>query len=358
MKIETDSSFYQTDETYLRSSAIKSFESCSWLYWQQYVQKVPQIDNRGALQGSVVHSFFECLINPRHKHIFNKIMFFDTLRRTGSAERLVRRLMKKENLPNEEEIFDKIDKMILVGCKEDFYVEGYEIVGVEYRFKIKNEDPYYRLYGTMDKVAKKEKEKEILIQDYKSSKLRYSGEDAESNIQALCYCLACKKIWPEYHPKIRFLFLQYPESPVMEMEFTDEVLAGFEYFLAESQKKFDSFTEKSAWLNFAADQGYPEDGHFGGSLVCGYGKYPGHLKKNLEPYWVCSYKWSRTYYIVKKDGKIIKSYTNKEDIILKDGEIIEEVYYEGCPKFKNVIKELPITQVVKQYKNVLEEWDF
>ena len=314
MKIETDSSFYQTDETYLRSSAIKSFESCSWLYWMQYVQKVPQIDNRGALQGSVCHSFFECLINPRHKHIFNKIMFFGTIKRTGSAERLVRRLMKKENLPNEQEIFDKIDSMIMVGLKTDFNVEGWKIVGVEYRFKIKNEDPYYRLYGTMDKVAKKEKEKEILIQDYKSSKLRYSGEDAESNIQALCYCLACKKTWPEYHPKIRFLFLQYPENPVMEMEFTDEVLAGFEHYLSNLQSKIDTFNEKSAWLNFAYDKGMPTDNSFSGRLCCGFATYNGQLKKDGSPMWCCSYRVSADYFVIVKDGKIIQSHREKDKL--------------------------------------------
>jgi hypothetical protein len=356
MKIETDSSFYQTDETYLRSSAIKSFESCSYLYWQQYVNKIPQIDNRGALMGSCCHAFFECLINSRHKHIFNKIMFFGTLRRTGSAERLVRRLMKKENLPNEEEIFDKIDSMIMVGLKTDFHVEGWEIVGVEYRFKIKNEDPPYRLYGTIDKIAIKDKM--VLIQDYKSSKLRYSGEDAESNIQALCYCLACKKTWPDYHPKIRFIFLQYPEQPIMEMEFTDEVLAGFEHYLANLQSKIEAFNEKSAWLNFAYDKGMPTDNSFSRRLCCGFATYDGELKKDGLSKWKCSFKTAADYFVVVKDGKVIQSHRERDKLKPRPGEIVEVRHLDACPRFQNAAAEMPKPQISKQYENVLDKWDF
>jgi hypothetical protein len=72
--------------------------------------------------------------------------------------------------------------------------------------------------------------------------------------------------------------------------------------------------------------------------------------------WHCSYKFPFKYYIVKKNGEIIKSYKKKEEIYLKDGESIEEAMYQGCPKFCNVISELPETKIEKKYTDALDDF--
>lgn len=347
MKIETDASFYQSDEVFQRSSALKTYSSCSWSYYCNYVLKIPHADNQGALQGNVCHSFFECMLHPQHKKSFKPIIKANSVTGVPAAERYVRALMRKNRLPFTDKVFKKIDDMIIVGLKTDFYVKGGKLVGNEFRFKIKNENPKYSIYGTIDKIAIKEKEKVIQIDDFKSSKMKYSGEDKDSGVQALIYSLACKKLWPDYHPKLRFIFLQFPEDPIQYAEFSDEVLMGFEHYLANTQGKFDSFTEKDAYLNFAADQGMPSDGSFGGTLSCGFAKRPGQLKKDGTPMWHCTAKFAYDYYNVKKDGKLIKSYLNKEDISLKEGEIIETERYLGCPRFRDKVAELDAPKVNK-----------
>lgn len=348
MKIETDASFYQSDEVFQRSSALKTFSSCSWSYYSNYVLKIPHADNQGALQGNVCHSFFECMLHPHHKKHFKPMVKANTVCAVPAAERYVRALMRKNRLPNDEKIFKKIDAMILVGLKTDFYVKGGKLVGNEFRFKIKNENPKYSIYGTIDKIALKEKEKIIQIDDFKSSKQKYSGEDKDCGVQALIYSLACKKLWPDYKPKMRFIFLQFPDDPLQEAEFSDEVLLGFEHYLANTQDKFDSFTEKDAYLNFAADQGVPSDGSFGGTLSCGFAKKPGQLKKDGTLMWHCPFKFAYDYYIVKKDDKIVKSYLRKEDIVLKEGEIIEVAHYAGCPRFRDRVSEIPDAKIAIQ----------
>ena len=40
--------------------------------------------------------------------------------------------------------------------------------------------------------------KKLKIVDYKSSKYKFRGEELTSNIQAMAYSLAAKKIWPNH----------------------------------------------------------------------------------------------------------------------------------------------------------------
>jgi ATP-dependent helicase/DNAse subunit B len=356
MKIETDASFYKTDSkiNYQRSSALKSFTSCSWLYYCNYFLKIPQADNQGALQGNVCHSFFECLLEKRRKPIFKVVMKAGTTKASPSAYKLVKRLIKRNKLPATDEIFDRIDKMILVGLKSDFYVAGGKIVGKEYRFKIENKEPRYNIYGTIDKISLIKKTKVCQIDDYKSSKVKYSGEDKESGIQALVYSLACKKIWPEYKPIVRFHFLQFPDEPVQEVSFTDETLMGFEHYLAETQIRIDAFSEKSAYLNFAADEPIPADGSFGGRLSCGFAKRPNQMKKDGSPMWACPFKFAFTYFIVKKNEKFVSAHLKKENIILKDGETIESNDYQGCPRYRDIIPDTAISKT--NTVNVLDDF--
>jgi len=347
MKIQTDASFYHSEEVFQRSSALKTFDSCSWSYYCNYVLKIPHSDNQGALMGNVCHSFFECLLHEQHKKLFKLILKAKTVCGAPATERYVRKLIKKNKLPQTETIFDKIDAMMLVGLNTDFYVKGGKLVGNEFRFKIKNESPKYSIYGTIDKISLMENEKVAQIDDYKSSKMKYSGEDKDCGVQALIYSLACKKLFPDYKPKVRFIFLQYPDDPIQYAEFSDDVLKGFEYFLENTQKKFEEFTEKHAYLNFAADQGIPTDGSFGGTLSCGFAKKTGQLKKDGTLMWHCPFKFAYTYYKVKKEGKLVQAYLNKQDIVLKDGETMEEARYDGCPRFRDRVDDIPDAKIIK-----------
>jgi len=319
----------------LSSSKIKTYDSCSYIYFQRYINKVPDIPNEGSLKGTICHIIFECLSNTRHKKNYDKIIEFNSLKGSISVLELVWKLMKKYNLPDTEEIYHSIEQMILVGLKNQFIIENSKILGIEYEFNIENKEPSYKIRGFMDKVIKKDNI--IFIYDYKSGKKKYFGEEHHSNLQALIYSLACKNIWPNLKVIVRFIFLQFPNDPILEVSFEDNVLKGFQYFLESQQNAIDNFTEKDALSNLAANKGMPTDGSFSGSLICGFSSKPNQIKKDGKPYYECSYKWNFDYYSVKDNsGKILYSVLDKNSIKLKTGEVIEKKRHLGCPHFNDI----------------------
>jgi hypothetical protein len=232
--------------------------------------------------------------------------------------------------------------MIMVGLKTNFFVDNEVLIGSEKRFKYKNENPKYLLYATMDKVN--ETDKNIIIYDWKSSKKKYEGEDKESNLQSLIYSLISTKIWPNKQPIIRFVFLQYPEDPIIELSYDLATLKGFEYYLAQQQEKIEKFTLKDAESNFAADKEIPKTGEFKGRLSCGFSKYKGQLKKDGNLMWACPFKWDFNYYKIKENNKLLYCVL-EEDLSktqLKDGQIVEKMTYKGCPRYNNLKPEINI----------------
>jgi len=349
-----EESIPKLDITPISASRIKTFESCSWLYYAKYTLKVPDSTNEGALKGSVVHDIFEILILPKHKKKYKLIIKKNHISGCPSVNRLVKLYIKKYKLPDKQEIYDHINQMILVGLKTDFYVKGAKLIKPEYEFNILNQSPKYLIRGFIDRPSKKGNE--VIIDDYKSSKKKFEGEDIESNMQAIIYSIACKKIWPELTPKVRFIFLQFPEDPLMEISFSEEQLRGAEHYLESIQTKLDNFSKKQAYSNLAAEKGMPADGTFSGKLMCGFAKEPGQLKKDGNPMWHCSYKFPFKYYVVKKNGQTVKSYKKKEEIVLNEGETIEEMLYQGCPKFNNALNEFPTVEVRKKNPDPFDDF--
>lgn len=58
----------------LSASRIKTLETCSWVYWNNYHTKVPQSQNDGALRGTICHTIFELLLNKRHLKNYKRII--------------------------------------------------------------------------------------------------------------------------------------------------------------------------------------------------------------------------------------------------------------------------------------------
>ena len=285
--------------------------------------------------GNVCHTVFECLLKlTRTRKLFDAIIKVDSIQAAPSVVRFVRKLMKRNDVPMTTEFFTIIDRMILVGLKTDFFVEGGKIISGEYRFKHQNDDPNYFIIGTIDKIAIKNEY--VIIDDFKSSKKKYEGDDKDCNLQALLYSLYASKKWPDKKPIIRFIFLQFPDDPILEVSFNANVLRGFEYYLESINSEMGHFTEKDAMASIAAYQEIPNDGSFTGKLLCGFASRPGQLKKDGTVMFACPAKWAFTYYKVKnKDGKFVNSVLNKDEYQLKDGEKFEEVKYDGCPAFQN-----------------------
>lgn len=295
----------------LSASRIKTLETCSWVYWNNYHAKIPQTQNDGALRGTICHTVFELLLNPRHKHHYDKIIKSNSISGSKPITRLVKKLKSKVGL--DESNFDILDQMIMVGLKHDFFGEkDGKIISPEYAFEIKNDLPKYHIKGFIDKPIKS-KNKMVII-DYKSSKAKFRGDDLEANIQAMMYSLASKKLWPKLKPIIRFLFLRFPKQPIQELEFTDDQIKGFEYYLEHINDYINKFDEDSAKANFAIDNDKNK-------WMCGIGN------------WRCPYRDSYEYYVKlnEKDEIIESSLTS--DFKNTEGYTIEKRKYYGCPKF-------------------------
>ena len=298
---------------------MKTLETCSWIYWAKYHLGIPDKTNDGALRGTICHSVFELLLNKKHKKHYDDIMLNNSIKGSLAVNRLIKAFLDKHEIHNEEN-YELIDDMILVGLNCDFFGEGGRIYKPEQKFQIKNKDPEYSILGYMDKPIKYLKKKKVKIVDYKSSKKKFSGDDLGANIQGLMYSLAAKKLWPKYKPVIEFLFLRFGKKPSQILEFSDDEIAGFEHYLAHMNKIVNNFSEIDAQSNFAQDE-------VKNRWLCGMGK------------WVCPLRESFTYFVLlDKNKKIIKKALEEDDLckIQKIDEKIETREYEGCPKMKSL----------------------
>ena len=295
----------------LSASRIKTLETCSWVYWNNYHTKVPQSQNDGALRGTICHTIFELLLNKRHLKNYKRIIKKNSIDGDKAIARLVNKLSAKVKL--DQSNYKLLNDMILVGLKNDFFGEDGEIVKPEYDFDIVNEEPKYHIKGFIDKPIKIKKEMHII--DYKSSKYKFRGDDLEANIQAMMYSLASKKLWPKLKPIVKFLFLRFPKQPIQELVFTDEQIKGFEHYLEHINDYINKFNEESAKANFAVDNDKNK-------WMCQIGG------------WKCPYKDSYEYYVkLNEKNEIVETSLENN---LKDikGFKIETRKYEGCPKFK------------------------
>jgi hypothetical protein len=296
----------------LSASRIKTLETCSWVYWNNYHDKIPQTQNEGALRGTICHTVFELLLNKRHKKHYKNIIKNNSINGSKGISKLVKKLSLKVGLV--ESHYELLDQMILVGLKEDFFGENGKIIESEYEFNIENDKPKYHIRGFMDKPIKIKKEMHII--DYKSSKYKFRGDELEANVQAMMYSLASRKLWPKLKPIIKFLFLRFPKKPTQELSFNEEQIKGFEYYLEHIYEYINNFDENRAKSNFAIDN--PKN-----KWMCGIGS------------WVCPYKSPYDYYVkIDENNKVIESsldgkFKNTEN------HKIEIRKYKGCPKFNN-----------------------
>ena len=295
----------------LSASRIKTLETCSWVYWNNYHDKIPQSQNEGALRGTICHTVFELLLKERHKRHYDTIIKNNSINGSKGISKLVKKLSLKVGLA--ESNYELLDQMILVGLKEDFFGENGKIVEPEYAFNIQNDNPKYHIRGFIDKPIKIKKEMHII--DYKSSKYKFRGDELQANIQAMMYSLASKKLWPKLKPIVKFLFLRFPKQPIQELSFNDDEIKGFEYYLEHINNYINNFTIKEAQANFAIDNQKNK-------WMCQIGS------------WKCPYKDGYEYYVkLDKNGNQIES-SLKNDFKNTEDFTVETRKYQGCPKFK------------------------
>lgn len=303
------------DKKILSASRIKTFEDCSWKYWCNYHEKIPQTQNDGACRGTVCHTIFELLLLKKHRKHYDAIMKAANTEGSPAVVRLLRILLNKGGCFSEENFSMCID-MVFVGLNADFFGEGGTVDKPEINFRIKNKDPEYEIIGFIDKKIKFKDR--IKIVDYKSSKRKFSKKDLEANVQAMAYTLAAKRKWPKSASKVEveFLFLKFPKQPSQQTTFSEEQLKGFEHYLAFIYKRINSFTEEKAKTNYASEK-------WATKFFC----------RSDKSGWKCPYLEPYDYYSLEsEDGDILKgAFTEEELMPAKSGQKIIKKRYEGCP---------------------------
>ncbi len=344
----------------LSASKIKKAQSCSWSYWATYHLKVPDRSNDGASRGWICHLIFELLGDERHREIYDEIILKDNIFLCEPIKRLVSYHAKKLNV-NDEENLSLINNMTLAGLHFDFFGnrEGEPDESIsEQSFDITVDEmgKLYRVRGFIDKLFLYKDKDLAVIRDFKSSKSVFKGKDITDNLQDLIYTLAVKKLFPNFKKRqVEFLFLKFDlnSSGTIKMkDISPEELEGLELQLTLVQNYLNNFTEEYAVSNFAADQGYPKDGTFGGPLMCGKDGFKISKGKPLigpdgNPVvaYICPYR-KPIEYVVLKDavGSVIKSFfkddPSLDTLSLKEGESLSEVTYDGCPRWNKDISEI------------------
>lgn len=316
----------------LSASRIKTFESCSWLYYCDYLLKLPKSSNDGANRGTIVHLILECLLNPRHKHHFDSIIKNKTLLFQKSITKLINKHAKKLNVDSVENI-GMIHSMILVALQNDFFCNG-AIIKAESEFKFENE--HFNILGYIDKEAY-HGESDIVIWDYKTSKAKFTQDEIEYNLQNLMYSLATYKKYKTI-PQINFLFLRFPNKPLQQAPRCSLAqLEGFEVYLGSVASAMASINEKTAKLNLACKSSEKR-------WLCGSNRYSNQRKEDGSLMWGCPHKFGYEYYIVvDSTGKIKQSSKEKSELQVKDGDKVKKMRYLGCPAFKEAKPKITIS---------------
>lgn len=302
----------------LSASKIKTVQSCSWLYWAQYILKLPQKPNTGASRGLCAHIALECLTHPKRTHYVMDVSKEGKDLRP-SVKRLIRKNAKKLGVDDPDNI-EMVEDMVKLALKSNFLCEGCCSLAAEENFIIKT--PRYLINGFIDKTASYP-DGTFEIWDYKSSKAKFTKEELEFNIQALMYSLACWKNKKQI-PKVKFLFLRFPRTPLQEPPVcTERQLKGFEAFLEHISGYLSDFDENKA----VEDLAFKDKSK---SWLCGKEGF----KEDGSVKFICQYRKPFTYYALLDEKGAVITTSFENDLIPKENQKVEKLNYVGCPAFR------------------------
>lgn len=299
----------------LSASRLKTFLSCSWIFYCEYVLKIPSATHPKTKLGSLAHTIFEVLQKPRHKKHYDIIMAGKkSVYNSKPIARLIKSFLAK-NPDITPILVADFDSLVLVGLENDFFCFGAEkILPPEHEFLLDIDGMLIK--GYIDILAfYKDKAK---IRDYKSQGKRFTDDEMENNIQAGIYQLYVNRKF-NIPAEVEFVMLRHPETkrtPGKHLQtvppYNENELSGFVEYLKYLDEQVQNFSLEKATENLKAQT---DDGF---------------CKR------VCQFKNPMEYYILlDKDGEILQSSKVEKELQAKEGQTIEKKNYTGCPYFYN-----------------------
>ena len=300
----------------LSASRLKTFLSCSWIFYCEYILKLPSATHPKTKIGSLAHLIFEVLQNPRHKKHYDAIM--NAPKKSIYNSKAIARLVKKhldKNPDVTQAISADLDALTIVGLQNDFFcAESEKLLPPEHEFLLEIDG--MKIKGYIDVLAfYKDK---IKIRDYKSQGKRFTEDEMENNIQAGIYQLYANHKFNQ-PAEVEFVMLRHPETkktPKKHLQvvppYNKAQLEGFVQYLKYLDELVQNFSLETATNNLKVEND------------------SGFCKR------VCQFREPMEYYILlDKGGEIVQTSKNKNDLIAKEGQRIEKKSYSGCPHFYN-----------------------
>jgi len=316
----------------LSASRIKAFHTCSFQYYLTYILGFRDFDkgNDGSKRGTITHLILECIQRKEPRHYL-----IEEFQKTGfkGNKNIHKLVMKHAKLlgVDDDENTKLIEGFIKLGLKTDFLCEGWDLEPPEKKFHIENKEPEFNVLGFIDKMGISKCRKIGRIDDYKTSKVKFTGKDAKFNVQSLVYSLALAKEYDFDSYEVNFVFLKFPRKPLQTFNYTRDQINGFQYYLSHVYNYLNNFTFTKACSNFARNN----ESYF----LCGkYDYQPGDLKVDgVTPAWVCPFRLPFLYYeLVEEDGKVVKKSKEKDELKPAAGQKVVDKYYQGCPAWNKI----------------------
>lgn len=305
----------------ISASSVKTLTDCALSYYYSRVLKVVERTWSRTVIGSLAHSIFECLRNPRHRH------HFDAITVSGNSvdytlSPALRRLVYAWQLKHQiaQELIDDLNGILYVGllCIDFHWVNADKdengkpkVYGPEHAFKLVLDDGT-EIKGFIDDMA-------IVggvavIRDFKSQRKLFQQSELPNNIQALIYSLY---VWQTFGipSMVQFVMLRHPPTKRTPQKHIQTVYSpspahfdGLVAYLKDSYRRINALTLEEATLHPHCDEGFCQ-------RVCSF----------LEPkdYWALT--------PADSPETILSTFPlDNPPQVLQDGTVLVRKHHPGC----------------------------
>lgn len=286
---------------------------------------MPDRKHPSTSKGTIAHTILECLLKSRRKNyvdvIINSIQGYSYDKWTIlPINYLIVKLLKKDNYYSPQAV-KEIKEWVATALTYDFYCKGSEKLESEVNFELTGKN--YLVRGYIDKLITLP-DGNIKIQDYKSSKSKFSAKDLSWDVQSLIYSYAIYRIYGKI-PEFEYIFLRYKKSPSCKPpKYNADQIEAIDDYLEGVAEQMSNFTYEDSISRYAFD-------NVETFRLCG--KVQGGVKANGDPVWQCPFLLPFVYYEVWEGDKLLYSTRYEDEIKLKGNQEVITRQYMGCSRF-------------------------